>query len=173
MKLTLHKQYTFLTSVFMLILLLSACSSTNDTASAVSESIYPELQVFDNLMEKNQISGLFIYQAKYPIKAAKKSVEGCVSIEYVITEAGMVDDIRMVASSNPLFDKEAISVVKRAQINDLRLAQHSLPIKLRTRFDFCLNESDVSCEEKAAAKICPAGDTLYSRGFLMRVKERS
>jgi hypothetical protein len=158
-----------LVGALAVILNLVACSSTtkNNEPLTVADTKYPQLKAMNDLMGTGQISGLNIYPAMYPIDAAKKSLEGCATIEYVITEELKVTDVRLVASSNNSFGKSSLRNVTRATIENFQLDNYPLPIKLQTRFDFCLQEQGVSCKEKAKTKVCPGQDTISSIGSMI------
>lgn len=149
-----------------------ACSSTSDSGQSSSKTAndpkYNALQAKDNLMDTNQISGIKIFEARYPFEAAKKSLEGCATIEYVITEDLNISNIKVVSASNADFAASAVTNIKRAKFENFQLVNHSLPIKLHTKFDFCLQEEDVTCQEKAQTKVCKGQDTLYSIGSIVR-----
>ena len=151
---------------------LVACSSTSDSAKSVSTNIddakYDSLQAYNDLMTTKQISGMHIFAARYPISAAKKSLEGCSTIQYVITEDLSIANIKVISTSNKDFAAAAVTNVKRAKFEDFKLANQALPIKLQTRFDFCLQEDGVTCQEKAETKVCKGTDTIYSIGSKIR-----
>ena len=60
-------------------------------------------------------SGLFEFirtNLRYPREAMEKSIEGRVSIRFVVTETGNVEDVIVFKPLSPLLDAEAVRVVK-------------------------------------------------------------
>ena len=49
---------------------------------------------------------------KYPAKALKNRIEGRVIMEFVVDDKGKIGDIKVVLSTNKLFDKEAVRICK-------------------------------------------------------------
>jgi len=58
------------------------------------------------------ISELITNNLKYPEKAAKKKIEGVVTIKYVVQVDGTVSEIEVVTGVHPLLDKEAVRVIR-------------------------------------------------------------
>lgn len=74
----------------------------------------------------------------YPEECKAKKIEGPVTLTFTVTKEGTIDNIRVVRSTDPLLEAEAIRVVKKltkwipAQDNGVAIdAEYSLPIMFR------------------------------------------
>jgi TonB family protein len=63
-------------------------------------------------MESSKWSQLNRFPARYPIKAARKFIEGCATIEYVLTPQNEIKDVRIIASTKKYFADAAKDVIK-------------------------------------------------------------
>ena len=85
------------------------------------------------------IGGLGALQKKinYPDRAAKAGIEGRVTIQFIVTEDGNVEDPKVIRGIGGGCDKEALRVVKEAKFKPGRQrgkpvrVQYSLPIRFR------------------------------------------
>ncbi|HEX7116834.1 MAG TPA: TonB family protein [Steroidobacter sp.] len=50
---------------------------------------------------------------RYPVRAQQDGVEGYAIVEYTVTTAGTTRDIRLIESSNPLFDRSCIEAAEK------------------------------------------------------------
>lgn len=77
-------------------------------------------------------------QLSYPKEAAKDSIQGVVSVTFIVRPTGVVDHITIVNSLGPLFDAEALRVMhgmppwKPAQLNGKTVpSKMSVPLTFR------------------------------------------
>jgi TonB family protein len=61
--------------------------------------------------DDNAIRDWVDQHVKYPEKAAKEKIEGTVTIRFIITKSGKLEDFTVVKSIHPLLDAEAIRVL--------------------------------------------------------------
>jgi protein TonB len=54
-------------------------------------------------------------EPNYPHRALVRELEGSVIVEFTITRHGTVTDIRVVESTNPVFEPSAVSAVARTR----------------------------------------------------------
>jgi protein TonB len=52
-------------------------------------------------------------EPQYPPQAAKRGLEGWVQLRFTITPAGSVDEVSVVKSSNPVFERAAVDAVRK------------------------------------------------------------
>ena len=52
-------------------------------------------------------------EPQYPPSAAKRGLEGWVQLRFTITTAGSVDEVAVVKSSNPVFERAAVDAVRK------------------------------------------------------------
>lgn len=81
--------------------------STKKTEPIYAADIMPSFPGGEN--------GLFEFirtNLRYPREAMEKSIEGRVSIRFVVTETGNVEDVIVFKPLSPLLDAEAVRVVK-------------------------------------------------------------
>lgn len=87
------------------------------------------------------IGGLAELQGKieYPRRAAQAGIEGLVTIQFIVTEQGNVEDPKVIRGIGGGCDEEALRVVKQAKFKPGRQrgepvrVQYSLPIRFRLR----------------------------------------
>ena len=144
---------------------LIGCASTQ--VETVKE--HPNLPVIPNEIKSSKWSQLNRFPAMYPIKAVKKSIEGCATIEYVITPQNEVKDIVVIASTSDYFSKAAKNVLKNWKWSELPNNIISQPIKTQTRFDFCFDKPNQPCSSITPQYSCPSEDIIYSTGMRIRV----
>ena len=152
-------------SSLIISLSLIGCASTK--VETVKE--HPNLSVTPNEMQSSKWSQLNRFSARYPIKAVKKSIEGCATIEYVITPQNEVKDIVVMASTSEYFSKAAKNVLQNWRWSELPKNIISQPIKTQTRFDFCFDKPNQPCSSITPQYSCPSEDIIYSTGMRIRV----
>jgi TonB family protein len=145
--------------------IMSGCVSTN--VETVKE--YPNLSVTHNEIQSSKWRQLNRFSAKYPIQTVKKSIEGCATIEYVITPENEVKDITVIASTNQYFSKAAQDVIRKWQWSVLPKNILSQAIKTQTRFDFCFDKPNQPCAAISPTYSCPGEDIIYSTGMRIKV----
>ena len=102
-------------------LIIGGCASTKVEKAKV-EKEYSHLSVTHNEIQSSKWSQLNRFPARYPKQAVMKSIEGCATIEYVITPQNEVKDITVIASTNKYFSKAAEGVIKNWKWSDFRVA---------------------------------------------------
>jgi len=150
-----------------IVILITALIVTGCASTSVKDE-YAELSVTDNELKSVKWSQLTRFPARYPIKAAMKSIEGCATIEYVITPKNEIKDINVITSTNYLFAKAAKHVIKNWTWTELPENILTQPVKTQTRFDFCFDKPNQPCSLVTPKYSCPSEDVIYSTG--MRVK---
>jgi len=75
----------------------------------------------------------------YPETARKLRQEGTVILEAVITSAGTVDEVRVVASAGPLLDAAALSAVRSWHYRPATLNGRAVAVFLAVKIRFALN----------------------------------
>lgn len=148
-------QISFIISV----LVLGGCASTK------VEREYNDLSLTNNELQSEKWKGLNRFPARYPEKATFGGVEGCATIEYVVTPQNEVKDIIVVAASKKYFANSAAKVVKNWKWSILPKNLTSEPIKTQTRFDFCLVQPDSLCKPNYSEYTCPSTDIIFSKGI--------
>ncbi|TRY33442.1 energy transducer TonB [Aliiglaciecola sp. M165] len=108
--------------------------------------------------------GLERFAAKYPVEAAKNNVQGCATIEYVVTPENKITDIRVVSSSHDMFAESAQEVITKWNWSKLPKYILTSDLKTQTRFEFCLRQDDGTCQSAEKEKACPGRDVIYSVG---------
>ena len=145
-------------------LIVGGCASTK------VEKEYSDLSVTQNEIQSSKWSQLNRFPPRYPKKAAIKSIEGCATVEYVITPQNEVKDITVIASTSKPFSKAAVNVIKNWKWSELPKSILTQPVKTQTRFDFCFDRPNQPCSTITPNYSCPSDDIIYSTG--MRVKVR-
>lgn len=139
-------------------LVVSGCASTK----AVNE--YPNLAVTQNEIQSAKWQQLQRFVARYPISAAASSIDGCATVEYVITPQNEIKDLKVIASTRKDFAEAAKYVIKKWQWSDLPKNIVTQPVKTQTRFEFCIDKPKQQCPAVIPVHACPGEDTLYSVG---------
>jgi len=75
----------------------------------------------------------------YPETARKLRQEGTVVLEAVITSAGIVDEVRVVASAGPLLDAAALAAVRNWRYRAATLNGRAVAVFLAVKVRFSLN----------------------------------
>jgi protein TonB len=57
--------------------------------------------------------GIFRQTPEYPPRALQRGVGGCVKLEISVTEDGAVENVRVIESSNEIFDRASVAAVQR------------------------------------------------------------
>ncbi|MDO6712784.1 energy transducer TonB [Aliiglaciecola sp. 2_MG-2023] len=143
-------------------LIVGGCASTK------VEKEYSDLSVTQNEIQSSKWSQLNRFPPRYPKQAAIKSIEGCATVEYVITPQNEVKDITVIASTSKQFSKAAVNVIKNWKWSELPKNILTQPVKTQTRFDFCFDKPNQPCSTITPNYSCPSDDIIYSTG--MRVK---
>ena len=149
--------------ILIITLIVSGCASTT------MENEYSDLSVTDDEIKSSKWSQLNRFPARYPIKAAQKSIEGCATIEYVVTPQNEIKDIRIIASTKKYFADAAEDVINNWNWSELPKNIINQPVKTQTRFDFCLDKkSNQPCELITPKYSCPSEDIIYSAGSVIK-----
>ena len=152
-------------SILIITLIVSGCASTK--VEPAKE--YSDLSITYNEIKSSKWDQLNRFSARYPIKAVKKSIEGCATIEYVITPQNEIKDMTVIASTSKHFSKAAEDVIKSWKWSELPKNIISQPIKTQTRFDFCFDKPDKPCSIITPKYSCPSEDIIFSTGMRIRV----
>ncbi|TLU66155.1 energy transducer TonB [Thalassotalea litorea] len=151
-------------SILIIAICLHGCASTND--ETIKE--YPNLSLTHNEIKSSKWDQLNRFPARYPIKAVQKFIEGCATIEYVITPQNEVKDIVVVVSTNKHFSKAAKQAIKSWKWSELPKSILTQPVKTQTRFDFCFDKPNQPCSSTIPTYSCPSEDIIYSTGMLVK-----
>jgi len=80
---------------------------------------------------------------RYPSEAAERGVEGNVIVEYAVTETGDVEDVEVVESTDPLFDRAAIVAAQQFKYMPRIAGGRAVAVTgVRTRIAFRLRPGD-------------------------------
>lgn len=154
-------------SMVSAIFVLSACANNQ---AVQDNKQYSNLPLTENAMNAPKWSALERFPARYPIAAAKKRVEGCATIEYVITPLNEIKSMKVISATQSYFAESAVNVLSNWKWAQLPKNLTSEPIKTQTRFDFCLNKPNVACETVKPEYSCPSTDIIYSSGSVIKVQ---
>lgn len=150
--------------VIFISILLSGCASTS------VKNEHSDLPMTQNVEQIGLLSQLNRFPPRYPMQAAIKAIEGCATVEYIVTPQNKVQDIKVIAATNKLFAQPAAEVVENWKWSALPAGTITQAVKLQTRFDFCFDKPNQPCSTIAPQYSCPGEDIIYSSG--MRVKSR-
>ena len=142
--------------------ILGGCASTK------MENKYSDLSITDNEVKSSKWSQLNRFPARYPMEAAMKSVEGCATIEYVVTPQNEIKDVKIIVSTKKYFAEAAEDVIKNWNWSELPKNILTQPVKTQTRFDFCLDKANQPCELSTPKYSCPSEDIIYSTGSVIK-----
>lgn len=73
---------------------------------------------------------------EFPKRAATKGITGWASVEFTVSPAGEVVDAKISESSNTLFDRAALSAIKRWRFEPYLQDGRAVPVKSGLRFSF-------------------------------------
>ncbi len=73
---------------------------------------------------------------KYPEVAKKKRIEGEVRVSIIVNEKGEVESAKIVASSNPIFNKACLEAVYKFKFKPGRIGNKNVKVKLLIPFIF-------------------------------------
>ena len=119
-----NKNFTYLLVFFVSLLFSSACFAENNgdknktkkTSTALSDSIYDveKVDLYPQFPGGNGELRRYISSAiNYPDKATKDGLEGLVIVKVVVDEKGKIADSQIAYSADPIFEKEALRIVKK------------------------------------------------------------
>lgn len=108
--------------------------------------------------------GLNRFAAKYPVEAAKDGVQGCATVEYVVTPENKITNMRVVYASHEMFAESAKNVITRWNWSKVPRYILTSDLTTQTRFEFCLQNEDGTCKAPEKEKACPGRDVIYSVG---------
>lgn len=129
---------------------------------------YASVPLTPNALKQSQWQALDRFPARYPVQAVKRSLQGCVTLEYVITPSYAVKDIKVIASSSMAFERSAQNVIKAWDWSQLPEGIITQPLKTQTRFEYCLNEPDAPCDTDTIKSVCPGDDIIMSAGSIIK-----
>lgn len=132
-------------------------------STSANLKVNSEYGLSKELFAQADLSKLNRFPPRYPMKEARKGKEGCATVEYIVTAANKVEDIKVNSSTNKSFAAEAKKVIKKW---DWQSVQHK-PIKTQTRFEFCLDDGNGRCSmSKLLEKTeCSGEDVIASVGI--------
>jgi len=156
-------KYYIITAILVL---LTACGATTKQSSQP----YNDLSISSGSDASIIRSHLNRFPPKYPLKEASSGVQGCATIEYVLTANRKITDVSVIDATNKNFAKEAKKVVTKWDWNSLGTNTFETPIKLQTRFEFCLDDGHGSCNISKLMKhsACSGEDVIGSIGYLFK-----
>lgn len=146
------------------VIIASGCASTKVAYK------YPNLPVVQDELNTSKWNQLVRFPARYPKQAAMKSIQGCATVEYVITPQNDIKDIKIVKSTNKVFDAAATEVVEKWKWSEFPKYPLTHPVKTQTRFEFCFDTPEQSCAAIDSKYSCPGEDVIFSSGRLLKVK---
>jgi protein TonB len=111
-----------------------------------------------------QWSPLSRNESRYPKEAILAEKMGCTSLEYVINEAGRAEQIRVLARSDDAFSEAAIETLQQWQWQATTANSGHLPVKSRTRFEFCIEHNGQPCDTSGLEQLCQGEDMVRSTG---------
>jgi periplasmic protein TonB len=150
-------------AIVITMLIVSGCVSTP------LKNEYADLSVTEHAMTSAKWSQLNRFPARYPVKAAQNSIDGCATIEYVVTPQNEIKDLKVIASTHKYFADAAANVVKNWNWSELPKNILTQPVKTQTRFDFCLDKkADQPCELMTPNYYCPSNDIIHSTGSVIK-----
>lgn len=155
--------YLIITS---LIVMLFSCSSTNhDEAQS-----HINLKVTQPPIKLSTFITVNRFPPRYPMKEASSGIQGCATVEYVVTREQKIKDVRVIDSTNKNFAKEAKKVVSKWDWTGLKSDLLKSSLKAQTRFEYCLEDGSGSCSMSnlLAKTQCSGSDVVASIGY--RVK---
>ncbi len=146
---------------------LSACQTTPSP-----DSRFASLPVSSQPHATGPFSALPRVEPLYPIEEAKAGGEGCATIEYVVTPDYQLHDIVSRDFSSRFFAREAKAAILKWQWQQLPAGLLTEPVKLQTRFEFCLENGEGRCaaEQLNARTQCRGDDLLPVVGHRVLVR---
>ncbi len=146
---------------------LSACQTTPSP-----DSRFASLPVSSQPHATGPFSALPRVEPLYPIEEAKAGGEGCATIEYVVTPDYQLHDIVSSDFSSRFFAREAKAAILKWQWQQLPAGLLTEPVKLQTRFEFCLENGEGRCaaEQLNARTQCRGDDLLPVVGHRVLVR---
>jgi len=157
----MNKKYISILGLF----LLASCQNTPSDQ-------YQSLPLTEAELLSNKWQSLQRFPPLYPIENARAGKEGCASVEYVITPENEVKNVKVIASTNKYFAKQAKLNVKKWKWSELPKGVLTAPVKTTTQFQFCLETGDGHCEQDdiLTNNQCTGRDVIFSTGY--RIKKR-
>ena len=146
-------------------IVLFGCNSTADKESRK----YADLSVSNDFSELLQFNSVKRFAPRYPEDQVVSRKQGCATIEYVVTAEHKIENIRLINSTHKSFAREAKNVIPKWNWQALSGAGMDKPIKLRTRFEYCLEDGKGNCaiNKLIARSQCPGNDVVASVGTLI------
>lgn len=147
---------------------LSACQTT---VKSSPDGRFANLPVTNQLHATGPFRDLARLEPMYPVEEARGGGEGCATIEYVVTPDYQLYDVVSRDASSRFFAREARAAVSRWQWQQLPAGLLTEPVKLQTRFEFCLETVEGRCdpEQLNARTQCSGDDVLPVVGYRVRV----
>ena len=94
--------------------------SLEDSFDSIKVSLSrPRIDVRSNIgavgfgVSDGELLPIIVVAPVYPIRAARRNLEGYVLVEFTVTRTGNVKDVVVLESSNPLFERPAIVAVSK------------------------------------------------------------
>lgn len=82
-----------------------------ETVAIAEVPVIPKTQIF-NIQEDNDDHLLNAPKFIVPLRARQLGISGTVTVQWEVNEKGLVENVMVVKSSNPIFDKPAIATIK-------------------------------------------------------------
>ena len=133
-----------------------------------NESDYSGLVLSDGELLKDKWNNLNRFAARYPLAAAKTSMSGCATVEYVITPDYKIRNVVVINASDGVFSKNSKKVISNWKWSELPKGLINSAIKTQTRFDFCVESEGASCAEVIKSFSCEGADSISPIGTLVR-----
>lgn len=114
-------------------------STTPKETEIVKEDQYQEAEPVNGYPDLYEY---FDRELKYPKEALKDSIEGTVSLSFVIDEAGKPKDINITHSLGPLFDEESIRIIQQMPAwKPAMLNGKAKPVKISVPLNFRIDRT--------------------------------
>ncbi|MBQ4833671.1 energy transducer TonB [Pseudoalteromonas sp. MMG010] len=145
------------------VLVINGCKTTD------VNNDYTHLPVTQGELNNAKWNDLNRFPAKYPVKAVMASVEGCATVEYVITPDNEIKNMNVIASTSNYFNKAAKQVINQWAWSSLAKNKLNTAVKTQTRFDFCFDKPNQPCASLTPSYSCPGEDIIFSSGMRINV----
>lgn len=142
-------------------LVLTGCTSTYHIQNT-------DVNMIDGELLQPKWQDLQRTAARYPMAAAMKSKAGCATIEYVITPSYKITNVVVTESSDRVFVRNSKKALYNWKWTNVPQGLIESPIKTRTRFDFCVESNELSCDEVIKNFSCAGTDSISSIGTLVK-----
>ena len=115
------------------------CAENGATAVSAATAAEAKVAAAHNDDQSGAPRSIIKVMPDYPRRAWMNKLEGDVTVEFTVNEQGGVQNIKVISSSNPLFDLAAIDAVSRFKFTPARKDNEAVATSgIRERFQFRL-----------------------------------